>query len=90
MSLSGKTSRSNLRALRAGMLLSVMLIASLNPAAGIEKNTHNWNQFRGPNGDGKTLATNLPVQFSETKNVRWKVPIHDEGWSSPVVWGNQI
>ena len=49
-----------------------------------------WNQFRGPNGDGKTLATNLPVEFSETKNVRWKTPIHDEGWSSPVVWGNQI
>jgi len=49
-----------------------------------------WNQFRGPNGDGKSLAKNLPVEFSETKNVRWKTPIHDEGWSSPVVWGNQI
>ena len=49
-----------------------------------------WNQFRGPNGDGKSSATNLPVEFSETKNVRWKTPIHDQGWSSPVVWGNQI
>jgi len=49
-----------------------------------------WNQFRGPNGDGKTLTKNLPVEFSETKNVRWKTPIYDEGWSSPVVWGNQI
>ena len=49
-----------------------------------------WNQFRGPNGDGKALATNLPVEFSETKNIRWKTPIHDKGWSSPVVWGDQI
>ena len=49
-----------------------------------------WNQFRGPNGDGKSLTTNLPVEFGETKNVRWKTPIHDEGWSSPVVWDNQI
>ena len=49
-----------------------------------------WNQFRGPNGDGKTLATNLPLEFSETKNVRWKTPIHDKGWSSPVVWEKQI
>lgn len=49
-----------------------------------------WNQFRGPNGDGKSVAKNLPVEFSETKNMRWKTPIHDEGWSSPVVWGNQI
>lgn len=49
-----------------------------------------WNQFRSPNGDGKSFAKNLPVEFSEKKNVRWKTPIHDEGWSSPVVWGSQI
>ncbi len=49
-----------------------------------------WNQFRGPNGDGKSQAQNLPIEFSESKNVRWKTPIHDKGWSSPVVWGNQI
>ena len=49
-----------------------------------------WNQFRGPNGDGKTIATDLPIEFSETKNVRWKTPIHDKGYSSPVVWGDQI
>ena len=51
---------------------------------------HYWNQFRGPNGDGKTASTDLPIEFSETENVRWKVSIHDKGYSSPVVWGNQI
>ena len=49
-----------------------------------------WNQFRGPNGDGKTLVTDLPVEFSEKQNIRWKTAIHDKGWSSPVVWGDQI
>ena len=49
-----------------------------------------WNQFRGPNGDGKSDAQNLPIQFTESQNVRWKTPIHDQGWSSPVVWGNQV
>ncbi len=49
-----------------------------------------WNQFRGPDGDGKAIATDLPTEFSETENVRWKIPIHDQGYSSPVVWGNQI
>jgi outer membrane protein assembly factor BamB len=49
-----------------------------------------WNQFRGANGDGISLATDLPVEFSETKNLRWRIPIHDKGWSSPVVWGDQI
>ena len=49
-----------------------------------------WNQFRGPNGDGKATEANPPIEFNETKNVRWKVPIHDKGYSSPVVWENQI
>jgi outer membrane protein assembly factor BamB len=50
----------------------------------------NWPQFRGPTGDGMSDATGLPVTFSETENVRWKTAIHGKGWSSPVVWGNQI
>lgn len=49
-----------------------------------------WWQFRGPTGDGHTLATKLPVAWSEQTNVTWKTPIHDRGWSSPVIWGKQI
>ena len=54
------------------------------------ENKDYWNQFRGPRGGGTSDAKSLPVEFGETKNVRWKTPIHDEGWSSCVVWGNQI
>jgi outer membrane protein assembly factor BamB len=50
----------------------------------------NWPEFRGPHGDGHSDATNLPTVWSETQNIRWKTPIHDKGWSSPVVWGNQV
>ena len=49
-----------------------------------------WNQFRGPSGDGKAIQARLPVEFGEARNVRWKTAIHDEGWSSPVVWGSQV
>lgn len=58
-------------------------------ASVIDAEEAQWNQFRGPNGDGKT-DTEVPVEFSETQNVRWKVAIPDDGWSSPVVWGNEI
>jgi outer membrane protein assembly factor BamB len=51
---------------------------------------NNWPEFRGPNGDGKSDAIGLPVKFSETEHVKWKTKIHGRGWSSPVVWGNQI
>ena len=50
----------------------------------------NWPAFRGPNGDGTTDATGVPTQWSETSNIRWKTAIHGKGWSSPVVWGNQV
>ena len=49
-----------------------------------------WNQFRGPDGDGKSDAQNLTIQFTESRNVRWKIPIHNQVWSSLVVWENQI
>src|SRR5437762_578344 len=50
----------------------------------------NWPQFRGPGGDGLSDSRGLPVTWSETENIRWKTPIHDKGWSSPVVWGEQV
>ncbi|HEX3146477.1 MAG TPA: PQQ-binding-like beta-propeller repeat protein [Gemmataceae bacterium] len=50
----------------------------------------NWPEFRGPHGDGHSDATSLPTTWSEAQNVRWKTAIHDKGWSSPVVWGNQV
>jgi outer membrane protein assembly factor BamB len=52
--------------------------------------TENWPQFRGPNGANHAQATNLPERWSEKENIGWKVAIHDRGWSSPVIWGNQI
>lgn len=44
-----------------------------------------WPQFRGPTGQGHAEARGLPLQWSETQNVKWKVPIDGRGWSSPVV-----
>lgn len=49
-----------------------------------------WPQFRGPDGNGVSRATGLPLRWSETENVRWKTPIHGRAWSSPVILGDQI
>ena len=50
----------------------------------------NWNQFRGPRGDGKTTAVGLATEWSETKNVTWKTAVHGRAWSSPVLWDDQL
>jgi len=49
-----------------------------------------WPQFRGPTGQGLSDEKGLPLQWTETTNVRWKVPIPGKGWSSPVVQGDRI
>lgn len=50
-----------------------------------------WPQFRGPNADGHALpSANPPTKWSETENIRWRLPISGKAWSSPVAWGNAI
>ena len=49
-----------------------------------------WPEFRGPSGNGRADAEQIPLQWSETKNIRWKTAIHGKGWSSPVIWGDQV
>ncbi len=49
-----------------------------------------WPQFRGPEGNGVASATALALTWSEGNHVRWKVPIHGRGWSSPVILGSQV
>jgi outer membrane protein assembly factor BamB len=50
----------------------------------------NWPCFRGPNGQGVSTETNLPLTWSTNENVRWKTPIPGQAWSSPIVWGDKV
>ena len=51
-----------------------------------------WPQFRGPAGLGAVLDTdsNPPDTWNEQKNITWKTSIPGSGWSSPVIWHDQI
>ncbi len=44
-----------------------------------------WPQFRGPGGQGISTATNVPLHWSSTNNIAWKIAVPGHGWSSPVV-----
>ena len=44
-----------------------------------------WPQIRGPDGDGHSLAKNLPLSWDATKNVAWKTELPGKGWSSPAL-----
>jgi outer membrane protein assembly factor BamB len=49
-----------------------------------------WPQWRGPSANGISRTANPPVEWSEKKNVRWKVEVPGRGSSSPVVWGDRV
>ena len=51
---------------------------------------NNWPCWRGPSGDGVADGRNLPIQWSQTKNVRWSATLPGWGTSSPVVCGDRV
>lgn len=82
----------NLSAIRILSSLFTLALALLSePAVRAD-----WPEFRGPWGDGHASAPGdtkpigLPLRWSETNNVKWKTPIPERGWSTPVVLSGQV
>ena len=50
----------------------------------------NWTRWRGPRMDGIAHDSNPPIEWSETKNVRWKVAVPGHGSSTPIIWGDLL
>ena len=75
--------------------MSIMKIAFLSAGltiatASLVTATEHWNQFRGANGDGVSETQDLPTTFDEARNVKWKIAVPDQGWSSPVIWKDEV
>lgn len=49
----------------------------------------NWPEWRGPNSNGLAEG-NPPVTWSETENIKWKVPVPGTASSTPIVWGDKL
>ena len=50
----------------------------------------NWHQWRGPNATGSSTTAQPPVNWSEEKNIQWKIPIPGYGSASPIIWGDKV
>ncbi len=57
---------------------------------GIDPQGANWYQWRGPQANGVSRTATPPIEWSEGKNVRWKVAIDGQGNSSPIIWGDKV
>ncbi|HEX9759948.1 MAG TPA: PQQ-binding-like beta-propeller repeat protein, partial [Candidatus Acidoferrales bacterium] len=50
----------------------------------------NWPHWRGPNANGVSEETNLPVTWSPEENVHWKLALPGRSGATPIIWGDRI
>ncbi len=49
-----------------------------------------WSGFRGPGNLGVSSDEKVPVEWSDEKNLKWKLELPGKGFSSPIVVGKQV
>ena len=62
-----------------------ILMLGVSPLA-----AENWPQWRGPMLNGESAEKNLPVRWSTTENVTWKLAVPERSGSTPIVWGDHV
>jgi outer membrane protein assembly factor BamB len=72
------------------LFLSAVLYLCLSTTASAQsRSVESWPHWRGPAHNGVATAT-VPLTWTDTQNVTWKVPIPGRGFSTPVIWGDRI
>ena len=73
-----------------GLLLAIG-IAGGNAAFEIHANADeaHWPQWRGPFLTGVARGA-APIEFSDTKNIKWKTEVPGRGHSTPIIWGDRL
>ena len=67
---------------------AIILLAGFQPLQMCPQN--DWTHFRGSHLDGISGVSSSPVKWNSDSNIVWKASIHGRGWSSPVVYGDQV
>src|SRR3954470_16875493 len=72
------------------LVWSLPLVAPLAGRVQSAANADEWPQWRGPQLNGHSSETNLPLRWSKSDNIAWKTPIPGKGHSSPIIWGDRV
>jgi len=67
----------------SGLWIALAMLASQAQAT-------DWPAFRGPDGNGVTAASNVPLKWSTTENIRWKAKLPQPGNGSAIVVGQRV
>ena len=68
------------------LVFSVIFVAAGN----VPEFERYWHQWRGPHMTGVSPSADPPLEWSETKNVKWKIAIPGKGHATPIIWKDRI
>lgn len=71
-------------------LVTFLATVLCHPSHGADAVRLDWPQWRGPLANGYSPTAQPPVRWSETQNVRWKIPIPGRGHASPILFGDAV
>jgi outer membrane protein assembly factor BamB len=72
----------------AVFLTTATVFAADGPSSSLVE--QNWHQWRGPLATGVAPQADPPLEWDETKNVKWKIPVAGESTATPIVWGDKV
>jgi outer membrane protein assembly factor BamB len=73
----------------AHLRILMLLLLGILPGLGLCVE-NDWPAWRGPHGDGSSEDGEVPLHWSKTENIRWKMSVPGKGHSSPIVVGDRI
>ncbi len=50
----------------------------------------NWPQWRGPDLNGVSREKGLPIKWSPTENIAWKLLLPSRSGATPIIWNDYI
>jgi outer membrane protein assembly factor BamB len=71
--------------MRRSFLITLLLCGIAHPLA-----AENWPQWRGPQLNGTSRETGLPVKWTTTENIAWKLPLPELSGATPIVWNDHV
>jgi outer membrane protein assembly factor BamB len=72
------------------MTIRLMCVVFAVILAAVPLAADNWPHWRGPAANGVSPEKGLPVAWSPTQNVAWKLPLPAYSGSTPIIWGDLI
>ena len=68
----------------------LFLIAFVVISLGVSTSAEHWPQWRGPQLNGISGEKGLPVKWSATENITWKLAVPERSGATPIVWGEHL